>query len=553
MLRRFLVIAVIFSGKLFAQPACVPAVSFTASQNNICLGTAVTFKATVTNGGTNAVYKWKKNNGDVGGNNANYVAADLRDGDVVICAYSCKTACGVDTTVMSKAITMNVLNDVTPVITIANNDSLICEHELTLFTSEAYYGNEVPFYQWMVNGKPVGGNTPDYTTDSITNGARIECTLTVSTPSCPGTSKSANSQLTIYVYPLIKPDITITASDTTICRGESVDFTALANGGVAPTFVWTTNGKPNGSVAPDFSSSTLKDGDTISCTITIDQDSRCKSGVSGTSNKVVVHVKDFVDPTVQIASADLDVCAGTTVTFTTTYQNAGDYEFYRWAINGRDVFINSPTFNYNKFADGDKVSCRMTTNIPGCFYPIEARSNEEQVRVREAPAITFSPPEISVLSGESAQINAAVSGSVSSFTWRPASALVNPQSLTPATIPLAQDTSFNLAVVDINGCTASDDVAVKVLHKLYMPSAFTPNKDGKNDVFRIPPGSSLNLKEFSVFDRWGNVIFKTKDIAEGWNGTFKGQDLVSGTYVYLIKGTFREEDLTVKGTVILIR
>lgn len=116
-----------------------------------------------------------------------------------------------------------------------------------------------------------------------------------------------------------------------------------------------------------------------------------------------------------------------------------------------------------------------------------------------------------------------------------------------------QDTVFNLAVVDMNGCKASKVLPVKVLHQLYVPSSFTPNNDGKNDVFRIPPGASVSLREFSVFDRWGKVVFKTTNIAKGWNGTYQGESLDTGTYIYLIKGLIQNKEVVIKGTLILQR
>ena len=85
------------------------------------------------------------------------------------------------------------------------------------------------------------------------------------------------------------------------------------------------------------------------------------------------------------------------------------------------------------------------------------------------------------------------------------------------------------------------------------PSAFTPNSDGLNDVFRIPPGSSFVLSLFAVYDRWGHIIFETRDISKGWDGTYKGIALPVGTYVYLIRGTMDEKPLAEKGTVTLIR
>lgn len=542
MLKYYIITVLIFSGELFAQnpstdSACIPVVTITASQNDICIGTTVTFHTTVVNDGTNGVYKWKKNNLTAGINNDSiYTANDFNDGDVVICEYSCKTICGVDTMVVSNPVTMHVINDIVPLITIANNDSIICEGELTLFTSQSSYGDAVPSYQWLVNGSPVGTDSPDYLTDSLTNGSNVECVLTISTPSCPGMSRSSISKLTIYVYPMIHPTIKITPSRTEICRGEQVTFTATANGGAYPSFTWEINGKPTGDVGPALISGTLMDGDSVSCTVTIDQDSRCHTSTSAPSNKIGIHVQDYTDPTLMIAAPILDACAGTALTFTATTQNAGDYMMYQWQVNGRSTGNNSPTFITDQFANGDKVSCMLSTNIPGCSITANIPSNEEVVTVRDAPVITFTPSEISVMSGESAQLNASVTGNASSFAWAPPGALLTPQSLTSSTVPLMHDTVFNLTVMDINGCIASKELVVKVLYKLYMPSAFTPNEDGKNDVFRIPPGASLTLGEFSIFDRWGNIVFRTTDITEGWHGTYQGENLATGTYAYLIRG-----------------
>lgn len=446
------------------------------------------------------------------------------------------------------------LNNITPVITVANNDSLLCEGELTVFTTQASYGNAIPSYQWLVNGRPVGTNSSTYSTNTLTNGSRVECVLTISKPSCPGVTKSATSQMTIYVYPMVHPAITITPSRTQICRGEEVTFTATANGGAFPTFVWEVNGIPTGDVGPGLVTNTLKDGDTVSCIITIDVSSKCHTNtISASSNKVVIYVRDYKDPTVMIAAPVLDICPGMAVTFTATAQNAGDYSLYNWQVNDHYTGNSSSIFTYDKFANGDKVFCTLSTNIPGCYIPVSVPSNFEIVKVKPVPLVTFTPAEISVMSGESAQLNATVSVNPVSFIWTPSGALVSPQSLISATVPLLHDTTFNLSVVDTNGCTAGKDIVVKVLHKFYMPSSFTPNQDGKNDVFRIPPGSSITLKEFSIFNRWGQPVFYTTDITKGWNGKYKGMNSDSDIYVYVIKGVVNGKDEIIKGTVTLLK
>ena len=532
---------------------CIPVITITAGTNNVCIDSAVTFKASVVNAGTNAVYKWKKNNQYIANTNSSvYTTSDLRDGDMVNCEYSCITTCGTNFTAISNVITIHVINDITPVITVSNNDSLICEGELTTFTTQASYGNAIPSYQWKLNDKPIPDTLNYYTTDTLTNGSKVECVLTISTPGCPA-KRSATSWMAIYVYPMIHPAITITASKTDICRGEPVTFTAIANGGSYPSFAWELNGVPTGDVSASLALNNLKDGDVISCTVTIDQDSRCHTTTSAPSNKVVMHVKDYSEPAIKIDAPLLDACSGTPLSFNATITNPGDYVFYQWLINGKDADGNAPVFVTDKLADGDEVSCFLSTNIPGCSFSAEANSNVKSVIINDTPVIIFSPPDTSVLSGEPALLNAAVSGSITDFMWQPDDILLIPDALKTLTQPLGETTIFKLSVTDINGCKASSDAVVNVLYKMRLPSAFTPNKDGLNDIFRIPPGSSVVLKDFSVYDRWGHILFQTKDIAKGWNGVHNGYEMPAGTYVYFIKGTLDGKALNEKGTVTLVR
>ena len=106
-----------------------------------------------------------------------------------------------------------------------------------------------------------------------------------------------------------------------------------------------------------------------------------------------------------------------------------------------------------------------------------------------------------------------------------------------------------------NSCgSTTDTILLKPgICKLYIPSAFTPNNDGRNDIFRIPPELGMTLKEMSIYNRWGQKVFTTTDITKGWDGKIKGSLVPAGVYVYLIKGAFGNEDIVTSGTITLIR
>jgi gliding motility-associated-like protein len=91
---------------------------------------------------------------------------------------------------------------------------------------------------------------------------------------------------------------------------------------------------------------------------------------------------------------------------------------------------------------------------------------------------------------------------------------------------------------------------------LFVPNAFSPNRDGKNDEFRfIVNANNIELREFIIADRWGGIAFSTQQVNDSWNGRTLGGDAAVGTYYYFIRYLckFTGKILTVKGDVTLIR
>lgn len=131
--------------------------------------------------------------------------------------------------------------------------------------------------------------------------------------------------------------------------------------------------------------------------------------------------------------------------------------------------------------------------------------------------------------------------------------MINPLSLTPQTTVLNESTVYELTVSNNQGCQGTATAVVKVFTQLYVPSAFTPNDDGINDQFRIPPSIAITLKEFSIYNRWGTRVFSTTNIREGWDGTIRGKKEDTGVYVYYIKAQVNDKEIFQKGNFVLIR
>ena len=141
------------------------------------------------------------------------------------------------------------------------------------------------------------------------------------------------------------------------------------------------------------------------------------------------------------------------------------------------------------------------------------------------------------------------------YSWSPTNLLNDPFLPNPTAV-LQTGQVFILQVKGSNGCISYDTVKVSVFEKpgFVMPSAFTPNGDGLNDIFRPLPGKVTKLHFLRVFNRFGQMVFQSFDGSRGWDGTFRGQKQNTGTYVWVLKGRDEFGNIkTISGTVLLIR
>lgn len=97
---------------------------------------------------------------------------------------------------------------------------------------------------------------------------------------------------------------------------------------------------------------------------------------------------------------------------------------------------------------------------------------------------------------------------------------------------------YTLTVTDNHACTARSILFVSekiCCENIFIPNVFSPNNDGKNDEFRIVNAAGIQLINFKIYNRWGNEVFRTLSLEDGWNGRYKGVDAEIGTYYYFIK------------------
>ncbi len=141
------------------------------------------------------------------------------------------------------------------------------------------------------------------------------------------------------------------------------------------------------------------------------------------------------------------------------------------------------------------------------------------------------------------------------YKWQPQSSFLNTSSPQTTAIILAAG-NVTLTVSDTTGCTSSDStyLSVDLCCHVSLPNAFSPNKDGKNDIYRVITISHDQLVYFRIANRWGQIVFETKDISKGWDGTLNGTAQEIGTYYYILRyKCVDNREIVQKGDLLLLR
>jgi len=165
------------------------------------------------------------------------------------------------------------------------------------------------------------------------------------------------------------------------------------------------------------------------------------------------------------------------------------------------------------------------------------------------------PDSIVEGSGVSISVSGGIEGDT--YSWAPASFITDPNQATVFVKP-GQTTEFTATVTTPLGCVSETSVMVYVVEppRLLVPSAFSPNNDGINDILRIVSRDVTSLQLFAIYNRWGQLVYEnTGNLNEGWNGMMKDEQQPVGVYVYYIEyfELGNDQVKVAKGNVTLIR
>lgn len=237
---------------------------------------------------------------------------------------------------------------------------------------------------------------------------------------------------------------------------------------------------------------------------------------------VTTNLETIVD-----TGGDRAICIGDTLQLGGSPTAQGSLLPYTYQWSPADAIDNTTSAN-PKVWPKETTTYELITFTGGC----EVNRSTVTVTVNTLPAIDAGQ-DITIGLNETTQLWATGG---ETYLWSPAEGLSDTTNATTDAQPL-KTTTYHLTGTDINGCVNEDSVTITVRSEVFIPNTFTPNQDGENDIFYVY-GTGIMEMQLVVYDRNGQELFRSTDMATGWDGKYEGNDVPAGNYIWTLKGQY---------------
>ena len=415
----------------------------------------------------------------------------------------------VDTAIVS----VDVLDK--PLITLAFNDTLICRNDAIQLNASG-----TGIFNWTPLVNIVGANTA---TPTVTPVVTTWYYVTINDNGCINRDS---------VQVRVVNSVTLRAiNDTTICQGDAIQLNAISDG---LAFSWTPVVNLNN---PNIINPTAITNSTTTYTVL------ATIGSCTATDQVVVTTVPYP---VADAGAPQTICNNASAQLNGSH----DGVTFNWSPV---LYLDNPSI-LNPISSPPRTTTYVLTAFDtlGCPKP-----GRDTVIITLLPRVrAFAGRDTTVVVGQPLQFNG--TGGLN-YLWSPATGLSSTTIFNPIGVYNASiDTvRYKLIVTDIAGCADSAFVTVRVFKTnpyIFVPTAFTPNNDGRNDVIRPIAVGIQKINYFSVYNRWGQLVFTTTENRKGWDGRIGGRLQNSGVFVWMVSAVdYLGAPIFLKGTVALIR
>ena len=420
-------------------------------------------------------------------------------------------------------------------------------------------GNAGNILNWLsstdgISWNPITDTLPTYTADNLTQTTQYRAIVQNGNVCAIDTSGSA----IIDVSPLSIGG-NITPNPLSLCSSQDKDNIFKLTGNTGDVLNWqfsydSTNWTNFSSVNNTSSQAAITFSTPTQYRVIV------KSGAcpTDTSNMATTTIYNDLYPNATISPSDTSICYGDSATLNVNITTASSYNWIN-SVNLADLNNgNIPPYNFNAIAKPlqnysyvigfTNLGCPnilLDTAVVNVYPRIKVNAGNDTVIVVNQPL------QLNATANVTEPLN---------YSWIPSAGLDNPFIYNPvATLQgLEGDTVvYTVTARDSVGCFGTDALKVvifKTLPDIFVPTAFTPNNDGTNDILKAIPVGIKTFEYFNIYNRYGQLLFTTPDPERGWDGNLNGYKQPSGTYVYMARGiSYQNRIVFRKGTVVLIR
>lgn len=484
-----------------------PSVTAAGNPTNICVG-----QSTTLTGSGASTYVW--NPGNISGSPVNVTPAATTTYTVVgTDANGCTNTSGVTITVVPCA---------TPNVNFIASDTVLCVGDCINFMDNTT--NNPTTWSWTFSGAATATSNLQNPVNICYNAPGTYAVTLIATNSSGSGSLTKTSYITVNPIPVANA-----GSGVNLCTGQSTTL----NGSGGTSYLWL----PVNVAAQNVTVTPLA---TTTYTLVVTD----LAGCSDTA-QVTINVAPCTVPTAVFAASQTSFCSGTCIDFTDN--SSGTPTGWSWQFPGATPATST-----------QQNPSSICYNTPGTYTVTLIVNNAFGADTSTTVVTAGSPPNINAGAAVSIaignQTTLTATGGTGTYSWSPSAGLGSPNSASTTASPTVT-TTYTVNFTDANGCTDSDTVTVQVIeaYELFIPSAFSPNGDGTNDMLFVY-GAGIKTMEFVVFDRFGEKVFESTSVNDGWDGTLRGKPMNTGIYSYYCSIVYYDGNTEkLKGDITLVR